>query len=236
MKYFFLFLLIAAVFYHAGAQTLPLMNKQQNKQSGDGAARDLIGVQPDFTADASCLNYENITGHGFGESVKSAKKGDWYRHESKTFIDYFTPFESPVRYTFKNKKYNALTGDTENHLWFMSVESPALLASDKSLKFEIAGRETVEIRIAGKTGKHEQIKIKVTGKTAVGGDLDKAFAFLYVAPDLKNLVVKTELMFPKGGRNCTLRNISFDVPDRLFTAFAAYRRQDGAIKKMSERK
>jgi len=219
-----LFLLTAAFFYHADAQTLPLMNKQQNKQSGDGAARGLIAVQPDFTADASCLNYENIAGHGFGESAKSAKKGDWYRHESETFIDYFTPGEPAVRYTFKNKKYNAFTGDAENHLWFMSVESPALLALDKSLKFEIVGRETVEFKIAGKTGKHEQIKIKVTGETTIGGDWDKAVAFLYVAPDLKNLVVKTELMFPKGGRNCTLRNISFAVPDGLFTTFATYRR------------
>jgi hypothetical protein len=224
MKCFFLFLLTAMFFCNADAQIFPSANKQQNKQSGDGAARGLIAVQPDFTADASCVNYENIAGHGFGESVKSAKKGDWYRHESKTFIDYFTPGEPAVRYTFKNKKYNAFTGDAENHLWFMSVESPALLALDKSLKFEIVGRETVEFQIAGKTEKHEQIKIKVTGETTVGGDWDKAVAFLYVAPDLKNLVVKTELMFPKGGRNCTLRNISFNVPKGLFTAFAAYRR------------
>jgi hypothetical protein len=193
------------------------------KENDDETARRLIAAQPDFTADSSCVNYENIGGHGFGESVKSAKKGDWYRHESSAFTDYFVPGESAVRYTFKNKKYEPFAGDTENHLWFMSIESPALLALDMSLKFEIVGREMVDFEIAGQTKKREQIKVKVSGETSVGGDFDKAVGFLYVVPDLKNLVVKTELELAKGGRNCTLSNISFDVPDGLFTDFIKYR-------------
>jgi len=223
MKYFLLFLLTATVFYQVGAQTLESINKQQGKERGDETARRLIAVQPDFTAESTCLNYENTMGLGFGALVKTAKKDGWYRHESETFIDYFIPGEAPVHYTFKNKQYIAYTGEVDNHLWFMSVESPALLALDKSLKFEIVGRTEVDLKITGKTKQRQQIKIKVTGKTEIGGDLDEAVAFLYVVPDLKNLVVKTELIFPKGGRNCTLRNISFIVPDGLFTAFRTYR-------------
>ena len=194
-----------------------------NQKSDDTAARDLIADQPDFTADSSCVKYENTGGQGFGESLKSAKKGDWYRHESPKFIDYFVPREPPLRYSFKNKKYEPFTGDTENHLWFFTIESPALLALDKSLKFEIVGRKTVAFGFAGRTEKREQIKIKVSGQTTIGGDLDKTVAFLYVMPSLRNLVVKTELIFPKGGKNCTLRNISFNVPDGLFTDFFEYR-------------
>lgn len=215
----------AAFICNAAAQILPPMNKPQNRESGDESARVLIAVQPDYTADVSCVNYENMTGHGFGESVKSAKKADWYRHESETFIDYFTPDEAAIRYTLKNKKYEAFTGDAENHLWFTSVESSALLALDESLKFEIVARETVDFEIAGKIKKRELIKIKVTGETEIGGDWDKAVAYLYVAPDLKNLVVKTELIFPKGGRICTLKDVSFDVPDGIFDEFIHYRRR-----------
>jgi hypothetical protein len=106
----------------------------------------------------------------------------------------------------------------------MSAESPALLALDRSLKFELAVSEKIDLEIKGEMKKYRLIKIKVTGETTVGGDWDKTFVYLYAAPELKNLVVKTELIFPKGGRNCTLTNVSFDVSAKLFTAFSAYRR------------
>lgn len=229
MKYLGLFLLLFFTSCNADAfqidKTLTPMTDQQNRKTGDDAARRLLAAQPDFTANLSCLNYEDIFGHGFGESIKTAKKGDWYRHESETFIDYFVPGQPPVRYSLKTRRYEPFLGDAENHLWFMSVESPALLARDETLNFEIVEKETIDFEINGKTEKRELIKIKVTGETAVGGDYDKAVAFLYVAPHLQNLVVKTELVFPKGGRNCTLRNISFVVPGGLFTKFDRYRRR-----------
>ena len=227
MKFYFLILMTVSAVFNADAfqidNAMPSINKQQNEKTDDRAARQLIAVQPDFTANASCLNYENIGGHGFSEILKSAKKGAWYRHESKTFIDYFIPYEPPIHYTFKNKEYVVYTGDTENHLWFMSVGSPALLALDKSLKFEIVTNQKIDFESDGKTVKPALMKIKVTGETTIGGDFDKTVVFLYVAPNLNNLVVKTELIFPKGGRNCSLRNISFTVPDGLFTNFIKFR-------------
>ena len=105
-------------------------------------------------------------------------------------------------------------------MWFEKVESSALLARDKSLNFEFVGNESVDFEIDGKTEKHELIKIKVTGETTIGGDWNKAEAFLYVAPHLRNLVVKTELIFPFAGRICNLRNISFAIPsNKLFKQF-----------------
>ena len=203
----------------------PTMNQNNNLTNDDEAARRLIAAQPDYTANVACSNYENEFGHGFEESVKSWKKGDWYRHESEKFIDYFTPDAPPVRYSLKTKRYDAFLGDAENHLWFTQIESPALLAKDKTLRFEIIKTEKNDLKIGAKSEKPELIKIKVTGETNVGGDWDKATAFLYVAPDSKNLVVKTELIFPKGGRICTLQNISFVVPDGVFTEFTDYRRR-----------
>lgn len=219
------FVPLTAAAFQIDVTLTPMTNRKNNPTNGGEAARLLLAVQPDYAANASCVNYEDVFGHGFGESVKSAKKGDWYRHQSATFIDYFAPDAPPVRYSLKTKKYDAFTGDAENHLWFTNVESPALLALDKTLKFEIVGSETIDFEIVGKTEKRELIKIKVTGETEVGGDWDKTIAFLYVAPDLKNLVVKTELIFPKGGRICTLSDVSFDVPDGIFAEFIRYRRR-----------
>lgn len=206
------------------------MSNQPNKRIDDLEPRRLLAAQPDYRANASCLRYEKRFGHGYTESLKSAKKGDFYRSESKTYIDYFSSDAPPVRYSFKTKKFEVFSGDAENHLWFTKIESSALLAADETLKFEIVGRESVDFETNGKTKKHELIKIKVTGETTIGGDgdWDKAEAFLYVAPDLKNLVVKTELFFPKAGRNCTLREISFDVPEEIFKQFDQYRRRQAA--------
>lgn len=190
----------------------------------DDAVRQLVAVQPDFTANAICANYENTFGHGFGESFKLAKKGDWYRRESAVYIDYAAPGEPPVRYSLKTKKFEAFMGDAENHLWFTNVENPALLTLDKTLHFEIVGESLMNLKFGGKTKIFKLIKIKVTGETAVGGDWDEATVFLYAAPDLKNLVVKTELIFPKDGKICTMNNVSLvAAASKLFAEFAAYR-------------
>ncbi len=203
-------------------KSLKSVSNRENKNNTDAKARLLLKNQPDFTADSLCANYEKITKENSEESLKTVKKGNRYRHQSDTFIDYVIPDEPTVRYSFKTKKYDAFSGDVENHLWFTSVESPAILAWDKTLNFEIAGTETVDFEIGGKTEKRELIKIKVTGETTIGGDWDQAVAYLYIAPHLKNLVVKTELKFPTGGRNCTLQNISFTVSERLFKDINEY--------------
>lgn len=95
IKYSGVFLMITLTCLRANAfqidRHLNPINNRQNINNNDNEARLLLTAQPDFTADASCVNYENITGCGFGESVKSVKKGDSYRHESGTVIDYFVP-------------------------------------------------------------------------------------------------------------------------------------------------
>ncbi|HEY0049833.1 MAG TPA: hypothetical protein VGB68_11130 [Pyrinomonadaceae bacterium] len=232
MKYLGIILAIFSTSLAASAFQIekrsPRMTNQQNKIFDEAEPRRLLAAQPDYTASVSCLRYEKTFGHGYGESLKAAKKSGFYRLEAKTYIDYLSPDAPPVRYSFKTKKFEVFSGDAENHLWFTKIESPALLVQDETLKFEIVGRESVDFQTNGKTKKRELIKIKVTGETAVGGDWDKAEAFLYVAPDLKNLVVKTELFFPKAGRSCALADVSFIVPQELFKPFNEYRRRQAA--------
>ncbi len=229
----YLILMIVTFCYLNGySQTVEQKNapemkiNQTDEKNENVSSRQMIAVQPDFTAAMSCLKYEETFGHGYGEQFKSAKKGDFYRHEAKDYIDYFSPHAPPYRYSFKTKKFEPFTGDVDNHLWFESLESPALLAQDESLKIELIGKEMLDFKTGGKTEKRERIKIKVTGETEVGGDYDKAEGFLYVAPELKNLVVKTELIFPTAGQICTLKNISFGAPANLFKQFADYRRAE----------
>ena len=198
-----------------------------NKKNDVDSARRLISTQPDFTADMSCLSSEKFK-QDMVEEFKSAKKVDFYRHETKVYMDYFSPDEPPVRFTFRTQTYEPFTGDIENHLWFESLASPALLAQDKSLRFEMNGNEITDFKIDGKIEKRELIKIKVTGETEIGGDFDKAEGFLYVAPELKNLVVRTELIFPTSSRICSIKNISFNVSEKLFEQFSDYRRQIGS--------
>lgn len=187
-------------------------------------AQQLLAAQPDFKAEMSCLISERSK-EDSGELFKSAKKGNIYRHETKDYIDYFSPNEPPFRFTFNTNKFEPFTGDIDNHLWFELIESPALIAKDESLNFSLIGKEIIDFEINGKTEKREWIKIKVTGKTEVGGDLDKAEVFLYIAPELKYLVVKTELNFPSFSRTCKSKNVSFDVQEDLFDQFLEYRRQ-----------
>lgn len=198
--------------------------------------RTMIASQPDFTAQMSCVKYEKTFGHGYGESFKLVKKGDFYRHETNNYVDYFSPNLPPARYTLKTKKFELFAGDLENHIWFESLESSALLARDDNLKFEMVGSETGEFEVNGRTQKLELIKIKATGETEVGGDFDRAQAFLYLAPDLRGVVVKTELILPNAGRKCSLQNISFTASsNELFREFTIYRNRQIDKSKSSEK-
>jgi len=168
--------------------------------------RDLILTQPDFAADVSFFVGEGFGGYGGEEH--DVHKGNRYRRESKFWIFVGEVGKTQVRLNYKDKTYDDI-GPSSGRVTDDDMSDLKTLAQDSDLSFVALGK----VQMDG----HKCIKIEVTPK----GDAKKIY--LYVARDLKNLVIASQVIEPKRDTVCRLRNISLDVPDGLVDIPAGFK-------------
>jgi hypothetical protein len=171
------------------------------------SAQQILAMQPDFVADQFYASFET-RGHGHSYTFQVAKKGEWYRSASDMTAAFSSYAEPNVRYFLQAKTFDSPPRSKEKRVWYLSAQTPAILAQEHGVVFETIGEEAVD--------GHNCIKIRVTNPT----EHDEVTAFLYAAKDLKNLVIRTELTLPDRRTTFILKNISFDVPDSLFKVLA----------------
>ncbi|MGH9788891.1 MAG: hypothetical protein ACRD4U_09350 [Candidatus Acidiferrales bacterium] len=160
--------------------------------------RELILDQPDFVADLDYFASEKFGAHGFSEHI--ARKGSRYREESEFWIFVGEIGKSPARLYPQDKVYNELLPPRTGSVGGDAFDVKAL-ALDSNVTFTALG--TVEI------DGHKCLKIEA----ARTGRPEKVY--LYVARELRNLVLVAQVIEPKRSMVQRLRNVSFEVPDSL---------------------
>jgi hypothetical protein len=160
--------------------------------------RDVILNQPDFVADLSFFVNEGFG--GFSGAERLARKGNRYRQESQFWIFIGEIGKSAARLYPNAKVYDefeAARGGLANGALF----NPKALAleSDETL----AALGTVQI------DGHKCIKLEA----AQPGKPEKTY--LYVALDLKNLAIVSQIIGQKRSMTERLANVSLEVPANL---------------------
>jgi len=186
-----------------------------NQKANDHYPRELLLKQPDFTAEEIVSEFEPARG-GYSLAIKFAKKGEYYRRESDIMVD-FDKFGQPtIRYWRPARIFVPPSKDNTPPKWYEHAANPEIFAKTEGISFEDAGAEVVNGR--------ECLKVKATKQGAAPTSEEaKEVVILYVAKDLQNLVIKTEISLVDRKRTSFLRNISFDVPDELFKVLARYK-------------
>lgn len=179
-----------------------ILAQQTNENTQTLSPKDILLNQPDFIADQQYFMFETHKHGGLSLPQKLAKKGSIYRWEESIDNVNFLRFDKPPVFCsaagnncFEAQHYRDCCG----YLKANQVENYAK-ASDA--KFELIGSEVVE--------GYDCIKIK-TGNVA-----KEETIYFYVAKDLKNLVIKIEVIQSDRKHTFILSNVSFDVPGELF--------------------
>ena len=181
------------------------------------SARRILTNQPDFIGQETMFDFEPDKGGAIRMSNKIAKKGDSYRRDTSFFVFISRPNQPTLRLDPKTKTYSELPQPNgDGFLWFWNAEDVQSFAEKKKVRFQIAGREKVD--------DHDCLVIKATPDSK---STDEEAIYFYCAEDLKNLVIKIQLKLPNRITTYTLTNITFDVPDSLFTIPARYRHRRG---------
>ncbi len=195
----------------AGKET----SKVDQKTNGSHA-RELLLKQPDFTAEEVFSEFEPARGGGFSLAMKFAKKGEYYRRESDIMVFFYKFGQPTIRYRRPARIFDPPPKDDTPPVWHEQAYNPEIFAKTEGIAFQGDGAELVE--------GHDRLRIKATKQDASPASEEaKEVVFLYAAKDLQNLVIKTEVILVDRERIFFLRNISFDVPDKLFKALARYK-------------
>ena len=166
----------------------------------------ILAAQPDFVAEELSGDFETMGGTTF--PFKLAKKGEWYRTATDVAVIFSSAEEPDVRYFVKAKTFDLPQSNKAKRAWHAQAQFPALLARDQAVNFEMLGDETID--------GHPCARIRATKPN----ENDAVVVLLYAAKDLKNLVILTNVTRPGRRQTFHLRNVSFDVPDNLFTVLA----------------
>jgi len=164
--------------------------------------RDLIANQPDFSADLSYFRSEMASGGGGAERL--TRKGNRYRKESQFWIFIGERGKPRIRLFPQTKTYDDLEPAGDESLSYSRPFDPRTLANDANTIFTPLGKVMLDNR--------ECLKVEVQRK---GEKLEKEKISLYLAKDLKFLVIIAQaqnLPFSFGQR---LSNISLEVADDL---------------------
>ena len=160
--------------------------------------RDLILNQPDFMADLQFFVAHRVSGHGF--ALRLVRKGNRYREESQFWIFIGELGKPSARIFPETKTYDdyvpAHGGSLEN-----PPINPAAVAQESDVTFTALGTIALD-------GHH---CVKVEGRRKDKPDT----YYFYVARDLKNLIIATQLTQPNRNTVQKLTNISLEVPDSL---------------------
>jgi hypothetical protein len=197
----------------ACAQREQSTSPSANEGSVATYTRELLAKQPDFVAEEILFSAERRAGMGFASGhqllFKKAKQGELYRRDTGMVVTYFDSENRTLRYDEKSKKLEELNDGNQRDDWYDGAENPEYFARKKGIIYSVVGTE--------KVSDQECVKIKATKEGAVSQGEDKEEAvYFYVAKDMQNLVIATEIFLPNRRTSHVLRNISFKLPDGLF--------------------
>jgi hypothetical protein len=206
-------LLVGAYWYACrdttAGRSLPLGTVADSPDS----LRALLINQPDFTAEENLrFSEEKLIKElkGFSTSYSVSKKGSTYRRDRGVVISYERPDQPAVLVYPRSREY---VESPRLGIWFEDAASPGLLATQDptSLVFERAGDSEVN--------GHRCLKVQLSNKNDTSTRV-----IYYVASNLRNLVIQTELIDLFRTKICTLKNISFDVSRELFVLPMGYKK------------
>jgi hypothetical protein len=161
-------------------------------------ARDLVLNQPDFMADLSFFVAHRVSGHGFSQRL--VRKGNRYREESQFWVFVGELGKPSARLFPKAKIYDDYVPPRGGSLAHPPIDAAAV-ARENDVSFTALGTVAID-------GRH-CLKIEARRKTTS----DKYY--FYLARDLKNLAIVTQLLQPNRNTVQKLTNISLEVPDSL---------------------
>ena len=160
--------------------------------------RDLILNQPDFMADLSFFVAHRTSGHGFTQRL--VRKGNRYREESEFWIFVGELGKPSARLFPKTQTYDDYVSPRGGSLDNPPINPPSV-AQENDVTFTALGTVTID--------GHHCVKIEARRKSKP----DKYYFF--VARDLRNLAIVTQLIEPNTSTIQKLTNISLEVPDSL---------------------
>lgn len=164
--------------------------------------KELIANQPDFSADLSYFRSESVSGGGGSERI--TRKGNRYRKESQFWIFLGETGKPSVRLEPETKTYNELEPADDENLSYSSPFNPKTLANETNITVTPLGKTTID--------GHDCIKLQVQRK---GENLEKEKISLYLAKDLKYLVILAQVQNPPYSFGQLLENISLNVAESL---------------------
>ena len=183
---------------------------QTNETTKTLSPKDILLNQPDFTADQQYFMFESHKHGGFGVSEKLAKKGSIYRWESFDNVN-FLSFEKPPVFCSANGKNCFEKQDYNDCCGYLKANQVENFARASDAKFELVGSEVVQ--------GYDCVKIKTENIAK------EETVYFYAAKDLKNLVIKTEVIQSDRKHTFVLSNVSFDVPEELFEPIENFNRK-----------
>lgn len=168
--------------------------------------KSIVANQPDFVADELFFYGEGFG--GFSAKRRVARKGNRY------FVDtgYVKVISEPgkeIRLNDKDRTFEEAPIGSEFVLGNGHPIDPQILASQNGATFTALGTQTIYGR------KCIKIEAKIPDQSAQ--------VFLYVAKDMKYLVVAAQVLNPPRGAIQRLQNISLVVPRRLVKIPTNYR-------------
>lgn len=195
------------------SQTTVPTNKQiSNQTSKPTSPRELLASQPDFVADEILFSAEKRGSLGFASGhrlvFKKAKKDEYYRLDTGVVIVYTDAGNRSFKYDAKRKKLELDTEPDAEEDWYEGADNPMFFSKKQGVKFEVVGTEKIQ--------EHDCTKIRATKEDAIAKDGETEEVYFYVAKDLKNLVLATEILLPNRRTSYILTNVSFNVPATLF--------------------
>lgn len=180
--------------------------------------RNLLLDQPDFTGEESeRFSEEHVIKElrGFITTYNVAKIGVTYRRERALVISHERPNESALLLYPRSREY---VESPSLGIWFEKAASPSLLAAEqgKNLVYVNLGDEELD--------GHRCMRIQVSTINRSDKDVEPTRVVYYLAKDLRNLVIRTDVVDFLGTTTYIVRNISFAVNKELFRTPSDYRR------------
>ena len=172
------------------------------------SARRMLAAQPDFTAMQQFFFSEGFG--GFGAKNKVVKLGNRMAEvtEDTTFIS--EPGKPTIKVFHTRKEYSETPVEEVNDF----SSSPEELARRNDVVFRSMGMERI--------GKHHCVKIRVSFKQRKLRDIEFLF---WAAPELKNLVIKSEATLGHQVKFMTLlEEVQLTADESLFRVPADYKK------------
>jgi hypothetical protein len=188
----------------ARAQTAGRVHILQDPES----LRRMLARQPNYTAMQQFLFSEGFG--GFGANSKVAKMGNRQVAVTEDTIFISESGKPTIKVFPKRKEYAEMPFEKGDDF----AVSPEGLAARSDVSFKSLGRE--------KVGKYTCIKIEATYKDKKLKEMKFLF---WAAPELKNLVIRTEISLGRQVRFLTLlEDISLSVDEELLRVPAGYKK------------